>query len=119
MYGYSLLDYLIITGAMPEENARVIMKLLLKTIKIMHERGITHRDIKIDNLMFRQVDNSLESICIIDFGASRFMGTNNMASSREGTKIYSCPQTVKKSRQTPYDSTKADVWTLGSVLFVL
>ena len=119
MYGDSLLDYLNKTGAMSEENARVIMRRLLKAIKIMHDRGITHRDIKIDNLMFQHVNNLLESICFIDFGTSRFMGMNHMASSCEGTSIYSCPQTVNNYQENPYDSTKADVWTLGSVLFIL
>jgi serine/threonine protein kinase len=53
-----------------EEEAARITSSILSAISFMHSRGITHRDLKYENILF--VDSSpLAEIKLIDFGLSK------------------------------------------------
>jgi len=54
----------------PEEDAIIIMKSLLKGLAYMHRNNVIHRDIKPENCIFAD-KNDLSSLKIIDFGLSK------------------------------------------------
>jgi serine/threonine protein kinase len=64
---------------MGENNARVFFKEIITAVDFMHKQGISHRDIKLENIL---LDNSL-NIKIADLG---FATTNQgMLESYKGT----------------------------------
>lgn len=66
--GDTLLTELHQQGAFNEEKIRQILADLLPVLKIVHEYGVIHRDIKPDNIMRRHKDGK---IMLIDFGVSK------------------------------------------------
>ena len=112
MQGMTLLDYVKNHGPLKEGEARIVMRVLLETIRECHRRSILHRDIKLDNVMFRTSENRLEDVVLLDFGLSIFAPAD-LAESYVGTQEYLSPDILK---QTPY-SAKTDMWSLGVMFY--
>jgi serine/threonine protein kinase len=62
--GGNLLDYLVDTGRFNETMSRFYFQQLLNGVEYIHSMGLTHRDLKPDNILFDQYFN----IKIADFG---------------------------------------------------
>ncbi len=73
----------------------------------MHERGVCHRDIKLENILVLN-----ENLKLIDFGFSTF--TNSLLTTHCGTPSYMPPEITLKQK---YDGKGGDVWAAG-VLFI-
>ena len=110
----TLLDYVMKNGPLKEQEARTVMRVLLKTIGECHKRHILHRDIKLDNVMFRTSENRLEDVVLLDFSFS-IIAPSNLAESYVGTQEYISPEILK---HTSY-SAKTDVWSLGVLFYGL
>ena len=59
-----------------EKDICHIIKSILLALKYLHHKGIVHRDLKPENLMFGD-ENSYETIKIIDFGLSTYIGADD------------------------------------------
>ena len=114
MQGMTLLDYVKTKGPLKEGEARTVMRILLETLNKCHERHILHRDIKLDNVMFRTSENKLEDVVLLDFGFSIFAPAD-LAESYLGTEEYLSPDILK---HRPY-SAKTDIWSLGVLFYGL
>ena len=81
-------------------------------VKYLHEHNIIHRDLKTSNIYLGEGDK----IVIGDFGISKIFN-NNQSMSRTfiGTPYYMSPEMLG---QQEYDK-KADIWSLGCVLYEL
>lgn len=66
-----------------------ILKQILDAVAYLHDQGISHRDLKPDNILFH--DGLLK---IGDFGLSRDITSNKMASV-VGTPYYVAPEVIK------------------------
>ena len=96
-----------------EEKARKIIKPLLKAlIYAYNEHGISHRDIKLENI-FMMEDGTIK---LGDWGLAAFNTKNRKCSSSYGTLGYMAPEILCRKK---YFSDKADVWSLGVLLFCL
>ena len=65
----------------------------------MHERGISHRDLKPDNILIKLLPKGCISIKIIDFGVSKKflvnqknLSTNRDMWTRTGSILFSAPE---------------------------
>lgn len=86
---------------------------IVEGITHVHSKGLIHRDIKPANL-FLSADQS--KVKIGDFGISKVLErTRDKAYSKVGTPAYMAPEILGHKS---YD-TKADMWSLGCVLFEL
>lgn len=72
----------------------------------MHERGVCHRDIKLENILVQQ-----DILKLIDFGFSTFSHT--LLNTHCGTPSYMPPEITLKIK---YDGKASDIWAAG-VLF--
>ena len=116
------------------EIVKIYMKNLLTSLKLIHNEGIIHRDIKPDNFLF---DLETKKSCLIDFGlAEADMDSSNWENSnkdfqldedykiisdlqkhnyrhRTGTKGFLAPEIIFHSK---FQSTSVDIWSAGVIL---
>lgn len=101
-------------SGLKEKYCKFIFLKILKAIQSLHNSGICHRDIKINNIL---LDGEKFNIKISDFGLSSFISRNqSLQYGKVGTKYYSAPEVILN---LPYDGIKADIFSLGVVLFNL
>lgn len=77
MDGVTLSDYIKQNGVMDPTTTFTLMKPVMHSLQKVHDKGIIHRDISPDNIMFLR-NGTLK---LMDFGAARyFLNQNNMMS---------------------------------------
>lgn len=89
---------------------------LLDAVAYMHNLGIAHMDIKLENIL---VNTSLKTIKLVDFGQSCLFKNGNSTNHAKynglkGTYTYLAPEMCKNLE---YDPEKIDVWCCGIVLY--
>ena len=110
--GESLLDRVNRSGPLSESDARIYFCQMLSAISYLHGRGVCHRDLKMENLLFDRHGN----LRVIDFGLSIFFDRDlPLMRTMCGCASYAPPEMLKEERYTP----KADVWSAGVVLFAM
>lgn len=80
-------------------------------VQFLHANGIAHRDLSLENLLLAGDARELK---ICDFGLST--STDAVCSERVGKFNYMGPEVVRSDQ---YDPVRADIWSLGVVLFIL
>ncbi|XP_041470128.1 serine/threonine-protein kinase SIK3-like, partial [Lytechinus variegatus] len=110
--GGEIFDHLISHGKMTEREARQKFKQIVAAVHYCHKRGIVHRDLKAENLL---LDANM-NVKIADFGFSNFFEKDNLLKTWCGSPPYAAPE-LFEGRE--YNGPKADVWSLGVVLYVL
>jgi len=99
-------------GSFPEDDALFVMAELTDAIAFMHQRSITHMDIKPDNVAF---DESTKRLVVFDFGLSMQVDHANPSSSVfVGSPMYMSPQILMRERYNPF---YAEVWSLGVTFY--
>ena len=80
----------------------------------MHELNITHRDIKLENILVS--DLSLNAYaCLADFGIShKFQSPDETILFKIGTAGYIPPETIKNQPS----GLGRDIWSLGVLLYI-
>ena len=113
--GGELLNRIIDKGNMNEDEARNIMKKIFSVIKYIHEKGVVHRDLKLENFLFSDKSEAAE-IKLIDFGLSRTFDYSNTLrlDSVVGTPFYVAPEILTGN----YDY-RCDYWSLGVIMYIL
>ena len=95
------------------QSAQIVGK-ILSAILYMHEKNITHRDLKFENIMFEN-DSPNAEIKVIDFGLSKkYRAQNEIMTHRVGT-IYTMAPEVINGKYT----SKADLWSVGVITYML
>ena len=96
-----------------EAEAKRIMTSLLEAVSYLHSKGIVHRDLKYENIMF--IDETPRSeIRLIDFGLSQKFAAGEHLHALVGTVYTMAPELIHGD----YDA-KADIWSLGVIAFML
>ena len=98
-----------------ERHAKYIFKKILLGVQALHNAGYCHKDLKLDNILLDQ--NFYPKIFNFSF-AKQFQQNNNpiILNDFVGTRPYSPPQILKRE---PYNGEKADIFSLGVILFTL
>jgi len=96
-----------------ERMIRAFARQLLAGVKHMKDHGFAHRDLKPENISL----DSAWNLKIIDWGFARaYKEGGELANTFFGSGSYMAPEI--RSRQA-YDAHKADMFSLGVMLFVL
>jgi 5'-AMP-activated protein kinase catalytic alpha subunit len=118
--GGELFDKIVEEGRLSEDRARFYMRQLLDGMECCHAKGVCHRDLKPENLLL----DSNGDLKISDFGmATLYIGDANAPGDQRtellhttcGTPNYVAPEVLTSQG---YDGHKADVWSMGVILFV-
>jgi 5'-AMP-activated protein kinase catalytic alpha subunit len=100
----------------PEEEAKNIFQQLIAGLAHCHQRGIAHRDIKLENILIDKQGKTR----LIDFGlCDSVLDIHNrprMCLDSVGSPAYISPEILMGK---PYNGFKADVWSSGVVLYAL
>jgi len=101
-----------------EHDAHTIFSQIVEAIAYCHSRQVAHRDLKLENCLLEAKDSFLLKVC--DYGQSKFFGFEDQAKSLTTSPAYTAPE-VKLAVQDdrPYDAYKADVFSLGVILYCI
>jgi peptide/nickel transport system substrate-binding protein len=98
--------------AMRPEAACAVGLAVASALGYAHDRGVLHRDIKPDNVLFTAAGTAK----VTDFGVAKLLeGTVATASAQVGTPLYMAPEQIASGQLGP----ATDVYALGVVLYHL
>ena len=118
--GGDLMDFVAANGAISEDATQVITKQILEGINYVHKLGISHRDLKPDNILIMQDDPIL--VKITDFGLAKLSDNVTVMKTFCGTLAYVAPEIISgkyEVRDTANYSSLVDLWSLGCLVYVL
>ncbi|KAJ8904752.1 hypothetical protein NDN08_001268 [Rhodosorus marinus] len=102
-----------------EREARKVMGQLLGTTAELHKRGITHRDLKLDNILCREGED--DYMLLADFGSAAFSGADPAETKTDtftahvGTPAYLAPERWREKKYGP----QVDAFALGVIMYAL
>lgn len=97
-------------GPIGEQESAQITLQLLRALAYLHARGVIHRDIKMENLIFAQPGGRIK---LIDFGLAGQLGGKTTLRQSCGTIGYAAPEVLKGGAY----SESVDLWSLGAVVY--
>ena len=95
-----------------ENKTKEVINKIVYAIYYSHLQGVTHRDLKLENIMFENLSEDAQ-IKIIDWGLSK-MELNSLSSTVTGTPQFIAPEVFTGS----YNS-RCDVWSIGVITYVI
>lgn len=112
--GLNLYEYMYNRGGkrLSESLARRIFIQLLNAVDYLHRNNISHRDLKLDNIMIDRTGK----VTIIDFGFAIQADCNTKINSFCGTPFYMAPEIYQ---MVSYNGPSVDMWALAVILFKL
>lgn len=114
--GGDLFDRIVSRGSFTEYDATCVLRMIVDGVGYLHSLGITHRDLKPDNLLYYHPGHD-SKILITDFGlaAVRKPSGDLLMRTACGTPEYIAPEIVSRK---PY-SCAVDMWAVGVIAYVL
>jgi len=94
------------------EDKKKIFKELVEAVKYLHENNISHRDLKVENVLLDK-DNNVK---LADFNLATRFKQNELFTHRCGSEEYTSPEIVTRKA---YDPQKTDIWALGIILYAI
>lgn len=113
-------------GPLPMEEAVDCMMQVCEALAQAHDNGIIHRDLKPANLFLtKRGDDEHVHIKVVDFGISKILDKSLLADKPEdvtsaftvlGSPRWMAPEQLRDSKAVDH---RADLWSIGAVLFQL
>lgn len=117
--GGDLFDFLSETpfGQVDEAESQFLMKSALNALLYMHEKQVVHRDVKLENFVFKHANVSIlnNELKLTDFGVARTFTPKVMMTTACGTSTYQAPEVI----QSEYYGPKCDIWSLGVMMYII
>ena len=115
-----------------EEIVQYLMKQIIEAYKYLHNKGIMHRDIKLENILINYANENDKknnnimraTIKLIDFFFSKRLKKGELTYTIIGNPLNMSPIILKKlcvntnTRKVGY-GIKEDIWSLGSIFYTL
>lgn len=121
--GGDLMDFVAAHGSVGEDAGREITKQVLEAVKYIHSKGISHRDLKPDNILIEQDDPVL--VKITDFGLAKVQGNGTFMKTFCGTLAYVAPEVIggkanaEENEERNEYSSLVDMWSMGCLVYVI
>jgi len=110
--GITLLKMLKAKKVIENSLCKQIYWQIISALAYLHEIGICHRDIKLENIIISPNND----IKIIDFGFSSLTEPGKMLKTVCGSSYYVSPETLNGKS---YDGFSSDIWASGVLLFAM
>lgn len=102
----------ILCWQLSEAECKRLFKQLTAAMIFSHNKGIAHRDLKLENLLFDECQN----LKIADFGLCNMMQDGSSLLTSCGSPDYAAPEIIE---HLAYDGTKVDAWSCGVILYTM
>ncbi|XP_028630238.1 serine/threonine-protein kinase ULK3 isoform X2 [Grammomys surdaster] len=96
---------------LPEKVARVFMQQLASALQFLHERNISHLDLKPQNILLSSLERP--HLKLADFGFAQHMSPWDEKHVLRGSPLYMAPEMVCRRQ---YDA-RVDLWSVGVILY--
>ncbi|KAF7145518.1 hypothetical protein RHSIM_Rhsim04G0250000 [Rhododendron simsii] len=113
--GGELFDRIASKGKLSEAQARKVFQQLIDGVSYCHNKGVYHRDLKLENVLIDAKGN----IKISDFGLSalpQHFRDDGLLHTTCGSPNYVAPEILANRG---YDGATSDTWSCGVILFVI
>lgn len=97
-----------------ESSVKQIANVLLNALDFLYSRNVVHRDLKLQNILFR-VNGDFKTLKIVDFGLAKVLDGNEKAVDFCGSLGYIAPE-IYTSRPYRFE---VDMFAFGVILFRL
>jgi calcium-dependent protein kinase len=112
--GGELFDRLHARKRFSEQWVAKLVYRMAGVLRYLHENQITHRDLKLENWLFRSKEDD-DEIVLIDFGLSHKYRNEEHMHKKVGTSYYVAPEVLRGD----YMGVQADMWSLGVIVYML
>ncbi|KAL4647748.1 hypothetical protein GN956_G8800 [Arapaima gigas] len=112
--GGSIMDQLLKKNRLEELEVRKYVWQLVVAVKHLHQAGVAHRDLKVENILLDENDN----VKLTDFGLSncaKMLGYTDPFSTQCGSPAYAAPELLSQKKYGP----KVDVWSIGVNMYIM
>ena len=96
---------------------------LLEGVGYLHEKGIMHRDLKLENIMVKrdEIKGSRVIPVIVDLGLAEYITATKYLYTRCGTPGYVAPEVLKIKSTDPVQTytCSCDIFSLGVIFHIL
>ncbi|NXP05537.1 ULK3 kinase, partial [Thinocorus orbignyianus] len=96
---------------LPEKVARIFLQQLACALKFLHDRNISHLDLKPQNILLSAPENP--QLKLADFGFAQHMSPWDEKHVLRGSPLYMAPEMVCRQQ---YDA-RVDLWSVGVILY--
>ncbi|KAL1140208.1 hypothetical protein AAG570_000140, partial [Ranatra chinensis] len=118
MPGGDLMKKIQINQKLQERETKFVMYQLVLALQYLHNQGITHRDVKAENVLIRrEIVPGEPYVKITDFGLSKLVDSETNLKTACGTLKYIAPEILSFDFTGPYTNA-VDIWSLGVLLFL-
>lgn len=113
--GGTLKDRIKATGALPPRTAAEVALQTAEALHAAHQRGVIHRDVKPDNILFADYEDDSEHVKVADFGIARATEATTISHPGDilGSVKYMSPEQAAGERIGP----ASDLYSLGVVFY--
>jgi calcium-dependent protein kinase len=117
MQGGELLQHLIRNGPYSEAQAAGFILQFAEGISFVHASGVTHADLKLENLIMSSIQDDDAKLKLVDFGCS-VLSEESESKQRDilGTTAYWSPELCENGALPTH---AADMWAVGCIVFIL
>lgn len=120
LQGTDLRGLLAARGALPVAEAVDYLLQICEGLAEAHLKGIVHRDLKPQNLFLTHLATGTPCVKVLDFGVSKLAAEAHddltVSHAMIGSPAYVAPEQIRDARNV---DARADVWSLGVVLYML
>ena len=102
-----------------ETQIAVMFRQILSGLAYLHSNNIIHRDLKLENILIKEIEKSMETnedlfiLKIIDFGTAKIFDKNKKERILVGSSYYIAPEVINKK----YNQ-ECDMWSAGVILYM-
>lgn len=112
-HGGQLLDFLKEHNVFPEPIAREIILQVVQAMLYCHSRGVVHRDLKLENVLFKNTSKDDYFVKVVDFGIAG-VAQDKVDS---GTLAYMAPECLDRAGASTTPA--IDVWAIGVMFYTM
>jgi MAP kinase interacting serine/threonine kinase len=124
MKGGPLLSHLQTRNNFTEKQASLVVHNIAVALKFLHDKGISHRDLKPDNILCVEKD-SINPVVICDFNLASGISMIGSATTPDlytpvGSAEFMAPEVVDAFvGDAPAYDKRCDLWSLGVILYIM
>ena len=102
-----------------ETQIAVMFRQILSGLAYLHSNNIIHRDLKLENILIKEIEKSKETnedlyvLKIIDFGTAKIFDKSKKARAIVGSSYYIAPEVINKKYNR-----ECDLWSAGVILYM-